>query len=136
MTNFSNDTGTGIVVADAFALADGTPIGGGGYTVLTPGVTYDLKSGGSYCYSDYSANPTTLNLPVGEDNSAPITILYLYSPVGEVTVNTINGQIITTNSGPVTSLSLQKNGITIFNYTSNNDEGWLPYFIAINPFEY
>ena len=121
MTNFSNDTQTGIVVADAFALADGTPIvpstGGGGYTVLAPGGSYTLKSGESYLVPDSFLTTTNLTLPKGDSNSA-ITIAYFSGAANYVTINTVDGDEINTSGGLVSSVNLIS-GVTTMYYTSN-----------------
>ena len=116
MTNFSNDTQTGVVIADGFSLADGSPIGGG-YTVLNPGFgPYTLKSGESYLLPGVNFTSTILNLPVGNANSA-ITIALFNAIDNLTTIEAAGSDEINTNAGQVSSLNLLA-GITTLCFTS------------------
>ena len=115
MTNFSNDTGTGIVVADGFALADGSPVGAatvGTYTAAPSGsapvITTDYALSAGVTFDYIQLPPATVGKVITVFNSSTSNGLGVI-PSGSDTVNGNSGGVVpvATNS-PIESYGVGK----------------------------
>lgn len=159
MTNFSNDSGTGVVIADGFQLADGTPIGGVttytvkaqsiGQNVVTVPITFLSNTEISIFTVTARAKWTGAVNPV----SAASQGSYLYAPLSGQVIQTsqlggegnalfdfpfsVNAPISNGLAQEMGSLSNAYIGAGIVGpYISNNQVSTeLTFFVAAAPFD-
>ena len=116
MTNFSNDTGTGIVVADGFALADGSPVGGSTVNVVTsltatPNLDYGLNV---IAAADFSSGYVA-NMPAATVGKS--VIIWLTGNIGNtpgLSLTASGSDVFVTNSGNQTILNETAVGMLAF----------------------
>ena len=97
MTNFTNDSGTGVVVADGFALADGTPVGGNPLVVKSNGTVVATAATSINFTGNAVATSSGENVTVNISVPASSGVLPVLAPV-TATVSPTNAPVMILSS--------------------------------------